>query len=158
MTLRHAAALALVGWYLMMPPLAADLDSTCGADRLLPATSDLFVSLLTWRNPSEVNMIRCDSLRHEVRYDAPMTDWSQVGSFESLAACQAEYESNQRPLNNEEVLNRGVAKMELSDEGEQHPSDESLQIRAKTVEISVRGETGGMKCVATDDPRLKGAK
>ena len=29
MKARHAAALALVGWYLMLPPMQDDLDSTC---------------------------------------------------------------------------------------------------------------------------------
>jgi hypothetical protein len=27
----HAAALALVGWYLMIPPTQKDLDDSCGA-------------------------------------------------------------------------------------------------------------------------------
>jgi hypothetical protein len=31
MKLHHAAALALVGWYLMIPPTEKDLDDSCGA-------------------------------------------------------------------------------------------------------------------------------
>ncbi len=43
---RHAAALALVGWYLMMPPMAADLDRSCRHDYLLPAMSDLLFGVI----------------------------------------------------------------------------------------------------------------
>jgi len=156
MNLRHAAALALVGWYLMVPPMAGDLDETCKSGGR-PALSDVTVALLTWTNPDVVNMRRCDRLRNELRYGAPLSDWSQAGSFETLAACEAEWESSQRySLNNEGVHSRGVAKLQLSDEGEQHPSDEDLQFRAQTVETSAREQTLSMKCIATDDPRLKG--
>jgi hypothetical protein len=151
----HATALALVGWYLMMPPMAADRDSSCESQNATFAASDLFWALLAWRSPREVNMFRCDNLRHEVLYDAPVSDWRQVGSFETLVACQAEYEKNQKPLKNEDAMSQNIAHMEFVDEGESRPSEEQIQTRGNAIELSVIGQSAGEKCIATDDPRLK---
>jgi hypothetical protein len=152
---RHTAALALVGWYLMMPPMAADLDGSCAAQDPETSVSDIFVALIARKWPSEINMIRCDSLRHEVRYDAPVSAWQQVDSFETLASCQAEYESNQKPYGNQTALTRGAAEMEFLDEGKSHPSEDELKTRARTIDGAVQAQVSGEKCIATDDPRLR---
>src|SRR5216683_5055302 len=131
---RHAATLALVGWYLMVPPMAAQLDSSCAIHDKTASASDIFGALFAWRPLGEINMIRCDALRHEVRYDAPVSDWSQAGSSETLAACEAQYNKDQKPLDNEKALSRNVAKMEFIDEGER-PSETQLQLRAETIAI-----------------------
>jgi len=42
MKVRHAAALALVGWYLMVPPSMSEMDWTCGASLSASAYHKLF--------------------------------------------------------------------------------------------------------------------
>ena len=42
MKLRHAAALALVGWYLMVPPSMSEMDWTCGDSLSAHAYHKLF--------------------------------------------------------------------------------------------------------------------
>jgi hypothetical protein len=61
---RHAAALALVGWYLMMPPFV----------RVVPDP----------RNPSR-DSVAPDS-------DVPLSKWFWSGSFDSVVACQRSQE------------------------------------------------------------------
>lgn len=63
MNSRHAAALALVGWYLMMPPFI----------KVAPGPGD----------PSRDKVP--DS-------DAPLTKWFWAGSFNSVDACQRSQE------------------------------------------------------------------
>jgi len=50
---RHAAALALVGWYLMIPPMG---------------------------------------LHVEVEYNAPLSQWDMMGSFDSADECEKAYQ------------------------------------------------------------------
>jgi hypothetical protein len=57
--LRHAAALALVGWYLMVPPIEPDV-------RKMKATSGAWV----------------------FNYDAPIGTWLLSRSFDTAAECQ----------------------------------------------------------------------
>ncbi len=68
MKLRHAAALALVSWYLMKPPL------------YVPWTG----RVRQW-----LGYLPGD---WEYDFDAPISKWSQVGEFESLDACHVEEE------------------------------------------------------------------
>ena len=88
----------------------------------------------------------------------PLSKWAQlsVSSFETSEACQAEYEKYQAPVSNEEEQSLFMAKLEFMDEAESHPSEEELQLRAKTIQIAIHRRVGGAKCIATDDPRLKG--
>ncbi len=152
---RHAAALALVGWYLMLPPMADDLDSSCFATASVPDT--------LWElSPTEVNRIRCHREGHEVQYDAPLSKWAQlsVSSFETLKACQAEYEKYEKyqapaPVDNQEEQSRFMAKLEFDDEAKSNPSEEELQLRAKTIRVAIHQRIGDAKCIETDDPRLK---
>jgi len=102
MNLRHAATLALVGWYLMKPPL------------YIPWT-DRVRQLLGY--PSE---------NWEYDRDAPISQWSQVGEFDSLAACHADEE--------------GLCRLASVSSSANPPSPLT---------------TASCVCIATDDPRLK---
>jgi hypothetical protein len=154
--LRHAAALSLVGWYLMMPPMTADLDQSCKPDHIVPAMSDLAMGLIVWTSPFVINQRRCDVARHSVEIDATIGEWQQVAEFEQLAECQARRDQNQALSGNEQALAIGVAKVELLDEGKSHPSDDELHARAELIRLSIDAQVAGEKCIATDDPRLKG--
>jgi hypothetical protein len=68
MTFRHATALALVGWYLMKPPL-----------------------YVSWTDKVR-QWFGYPSVCWDYDYDAPMSKWSQVGEFQALAECYAEQE------------------------------------------------------------------
>ncbi len=71
MKLRHAAALALVGWYLIIPPLDHSWS----------------LSLRHWINPSRVPIVdTCDP-------SAPISQWEDFGEYEKLADCQT-HENN----------------------------------------------------------------
>jgi hypothetical protein len=95
--LRHAAALALVGWYLMVPPRDARRD------RVVPDSG------------------------------APLSNWFWAGSFDSVDACQR----------NQEKEIAKVQKLELA------------QFAARRSR-SVKMDFWEARCIASDDPRLKG--
>ena len=102
---RHAATLALVGWYLMAPPLIKVGPDPRDArrDRVVP-----------------------DS-------DAPLLKWNWAGSFDSIDACQRKQEK--------EIVK--AQKLELA------------QPAAKR-DRSVEMDFWKARCIASDDPRLKG--
>lgn len=93
MTLRDAAALALVGWYLMLPPIQND----------------------SWPNT-----------------DAPLSQWSIGGSFDTAKECQDEKVDNAERT--EKTISAPPATLSLA--------------AARQALVAV--------CIATDDPRLKG--
>jgi len=97
MKLRHAAALPLVGWYLMTPPMDA---------------------------------------QHNVRSDLPLGQWAITLSFDSAKECEAE-----RSREFDHSLK------DLTDPA--NMSTDQLIRDGWKVELQ-------RKCVATDDPRLKG--
>ena len=72
MKFRHAAALALVGWYLMMPPTPLlNKPSHLGPSPLYPNGTDLPYTV----GPPDP--------------DAPISQWKSVGSFDLVAECKA---------------------------------------------------------------------
>ena len=95
MSLRHAAALALAGWYLMVPPILQEDDSV----RINP--------------------------------EAPIGQWSVLKSFDSAEACNEI----------KQTLERSNRNLEPAETNDQLKKDSALNT----------------KCIATDDPRLKGA-
>jgi len=144
---RHAAALALVGWYLMMPPSASDLDSACNGKSIF---WNVVGSLSTQqRLYSEAAM--CNRESHKLAADASLSKWKRVGFDETLAQCRARYEENQKAPPNGQVM----AKLELKDEGKENPSDEELKSRADSLTRFLQAQTAAEKCVASDDPHLK---
>jgi hypothetical protein len=50
-----------------------------------------------------------------------------------------------------------MAKTELEDEGREKPSDEELRSRASLLNSAMNLKALLEKCVASDDPRLKGS-
>jgi hypothetical protein len=67
---RHAAALALVGWYLMSAPLVT-VNRSCGADRDLGGCPVLNDYMATWD------------------IHAPIRRWEIVGTFHTEKECKA---------------------------------------------------------------------
>jgi hypothetical protein len=54
-----------------------------------------------------------------------------------------------------EELGRGVAKLELLDEGYANASDEDVKSRMVSLKATVELQFSRAKCIATDDPRFK---
>jgi hypothetical protein len=72
MKLRHAAALALVGWYLMCPPL----QSQCA-----PGVETL--RNLLGKKP--------DACETKIRnYDASISEWDQLDEYDTAAECRTQ--------------------------------------------------------------------
>jgi hypothetical protein len=97
-TVRHAAALALVGWYLMVPPLTT---STAG--------------------------------RTLVNSSAPLTAWLTIASYDTARECNAVWTDTLR------TRTAIVAAL-----GE------------KSSPFVKGGAVAAARCIASDDPRLKG--
>jgi hypothetical protein len=118
MTFRHAAALALVGWYLIEP--IPDRDG-------------------------------------KLLYEAPLTYWEQEGSFDTAAECQREREWWTREL--ERIEQKERKKSEAQKEREETEMDAMSKSQPGTARKS-RGlglkAADAAKCIASDDPRLKG--
>jgi len=98
MNLRHAAALALVGWYLMVPSLVGD-------------------------------PFRVDA-------DAPISRWEIDSSYDSASDCEA-------------ALSRAIREKGLT------YSESRRAVKAGSTAM-LHLPFGMAKCIATDDPRLKG--
>ena len=113
---RHAAALALVGWYLMVP-------------QLLPNGS--------------------------VDFKAPLSQWYQIGGFDSAAACGKERNSR---LN---IVEKGLQEAEaeiksLPDSGKRPTKEAASQVYEDYVTATNSAlETKASRCVAGNDPGLK---
>jgi hypothetical protein len=74
---RHAAALALVGWYLMIPPLTED------------------------GHPAQLSgPIRRDSV-WAVEFKAPLSKWEIKGTYDSVSQCNEYRETLSEALRNE---------------------------------------------------------
>jgi len=147
MKLSHAAALALVGWYLMMPPSAGDLDSACNGKSIFWNV----VGSLSTQGRLNSAAAKCNRESHQLAAGAPLSKWKHVGFDETLAECRARYEENQKAPPNGQLM----AKLELKDEGKANPSDEELKSRADSLTRFLKAQTAAEKCVASDDPRLK---
>jgi len=104
MNLRHATALALVGWYLIAPP--PKQSPTSGA-----------VSL---------------------DVSAPLAKWQRIDSFDTAAECRAAQAKT------------GVVAIEPDDIAILHDGDEEWWAKNAKTRIAAS------KCIARDDPRLKG--
>ena len=152
MSPRHAATLALMGWYLMMPPNACDLSSACKGESIFwnavsllrPQSESNRQSEMAWRNRVDNDLV----------LNAPLSEWHQIDEFETLTECRARYEENQKPLPNEQEQFLDLAKSELADEGAANPSGDALRSRADLLISSLRLQTSQEKCAASDDPRL----
>jgi hypothetical protein len=98
---RHAAALALVGWYLMSPLV--------------------------------------DHKAEKLLYEAPLTYWEHEGSFDTAAECERKLRDNMRVMSN---LTMSNLTMKSTD-------------RSPGYNLGLNSALAA-KCIASDDPRLKG--
>ena len=170
MSIRHAAALAAVGWYLMYPPTQRDLDGSCNFQRawnnsitdpttgedLKPIWAD-YVSVVLSRLRGEKNLDvnkvaerRCDTEGTKVAHDAPLSRWIQLGSFERLADCEDRYNAG---LSQEEGTDIEGLAATFSDVWGEGVAAHDIALGTLT---ATRSQTNAATCVAADDPRLKG--
>ncbi len=152
---RHSIALVFIGWYLMMPPMAAELDQACMQPGILK-TSTLFFSMVAGVSPREYQTARCHSLGHQVARYAPMaawpdnmSTWNKIGQFETLVACQAAYDAEQAKTVDVNQARR-EAESELASEGKRNPSQETVQRRTRENERGLATQIAGERCIATD--------
>ena|SRR5579863_3161482 len=130
MKVRHAAALALTGWYLMVPPVW---------DIVHPGACK-----------NDLHSLSC--FKALTRFDAnvPFRVWQQQGEFDRVADCHAE---GKRQLDEAKSFARIVAE-KFGDN-----FNNIGMTRQQVVDISYQAmldRDSNLQCVATDDPRLKG--
>jgi hypothetical protein len=143
------------GWYLMTPPTSGELDTSCATDRTLPAIQDLLGALIAWDSAHAIWMRRCDLERKDVKIATPVWQWNLVLETKTLDECHAGYKQAQKEERLEEARSKGVAKLELLDEGYANASDEDLKSRIASLKATVDLQYRAAECIATDDPRLK---
>jgi hypothetical protein len=152
----HAAALALIGWYLMgpsfafagwylmMPPSHADFFAAC--DGQFASTFDRVLTFIAeWRaRPDDFKVQREKCEQWELWPDPdfqtePFSQWHQRGEFETLADCQA---YRDRPLTEREKAENKIF------------ADPSNHITGELANQSTEAFFQLSRCIATDDPRL----
>ena len=80
MKTHHAAALALAGWYLMVPPSLADGSWVCG---------DGFTGLVARQVFGTEQIEKTCAIRENTAdVNAPLSRWHEVSPFETLDTCQ----------------------------------------------------------------------
>jgi hypothetical protein len=75
---RHAAALALVGWYLMVPPTMGETRWICGKDSSIAALARQW---LDWGEG-------CSTYNQVAAPGAPLSQWHRVNRFDTVAECE----------------------------------------------------------------------
>jgi hypothetical protein len=135
---RHAAALALVGWYLMMPPTQEHLDSSCSNH--MGILDSLIYSLKMEGDSDRIK--RCDREAILLVSDAPFSQWYQADEFETLAECRAEQQ--QPPTEQEKARMKSLSGLTA---GSRVSEDDLIRTQQQALTFS--------KCLASDDPRLR---
>jgi hypothetical protein len=79
MKVRHAAALALVGWYLMVPPSMRETNWLCGASLTASVSHELF---------GTGDEKECAEWAKIANANAPLSEWHETSPFETLNACE----------------------------------------------------------------------
>ena len=79
MKVRHAAALALVIWYLMAPPSMREDSWSCSGGVLATLSHDLF-------GTGDQNV--CEQWAKIADLTAPLSKWHEMASFDTLDACE----------------------------------------------------------------------
>jgi hypothetical protein len=126
MKLRHAAALALVGWYLMVPPRG--VESKDISHHLFHDTKEATDALL-----NKTAEIGPDPTQ-------PYSDWAIMSSYDTGGQCEQERRKYLEIAAN--------AKEREYRDSQGQPLSDQIKISTKQYEFAV--------CIATDDPRLKG--
>ena len=73
---RHAAALALVGWYLMVPPSMSETNWVCSASLVASVSHELF---------GTGNEKVCAEQAKIADMNAPLSEWHEASPFETLS-------------------------------------------------------------------------
>ena len=68
---RHAAALSLVGWFLIFPPTKDKIDPHCSGQQL-----------------SASEKKTCDAEAYEITTDAPLGRWQPGSTWNKLSDCE----------------------------------------------------------------------
>jgi hypothetical protein len=133
--LRHATALTLVGWYLMVPPKPSPEDAPTFAEGTSEADKNAADD--AWLAKESTPLVT-----------APLNQWSIVGSFDNAAQCSSELAYINSP--------EGVSKISPQThkpgetEKERLAVDLANSLNARIYELAAKDA----ECVATDDPRL----
>jgi len=167
-TISHAAALALIGWYLMVPPTQKDLDESCGAhgsneSTLAPvkthpetATAMDYASWLLARASGDhetgletFSERRCHTEGTEIQPDASLSEWLQLNEFESLRQCQAGLSSvGAHRSGPTKEQRKTMAEAMASVWGKEASRMADATLKART------DQERSATCIATNDPRL----
>jgi hypothetical protein len=148
---RHAAALALVGWYLMVPPIQEAVDSACQWKQMtyLGRAKGLL------RGGGDWNVIQCDIESLDLDDLAPLSRWQVAGTFDTKTECQTK---QSQPLTASEITAlEAQAQSTLDNDQTARPKEAALLpdyfvghfVRTRQTAIQLS------QCIATDDPRLK---
>jgi hypothetical protein len=148
---RHAVALALAGWYLILPPTQEMTDPACNWHH------STFIGGITalLRGGSDWNIVICDRESLLLDTSAPLSEWDSGGAFETLAECQAE---QQKPLSASEKARVASAEgLAFDDDRKLRPEaahllpDDFVKLALESRETALMAS----RCIASDDPRLK---
>ena len=152
---RHAAALALVGWYLMLPPTQEMVDSACEWHH--PTVSGWIKALIRGGGfESDWNVVQCDLESLQLDTSAPLSEWDSGGAFETLAECQA---AQQRPFTDAEKASVASVAQLAFDESRANRGEAGRRLPDDFVKLSLTSREAALLnsgCIASDDPRLKG--
>jgi hypothetical protein len=154
---RHATALTLVGWYLMVPPTLRGSDPAC-------QDKPSVIGRLVASSRGDKNALRCADEAGQLASGAPLSDWNQEGEFETLTDCRTERghqltaaEAKQRAATNA-VPAKSVDPYGLVKHGLLWDPDAKKEIERINQESATRvapALLAASKCIASDDPRLK---
>jgi hypothetical protein len=138
LNLRHAAALALVGWYLMVPPVKQTYS--WGDD--IHYWLDRLPGILPQGQAPFTAAAKCTR-------NAPISEGTQSDEFESLAECKSAAEGFPAKTKQEiENVEKG-----LQQEVPGHPGKSAEENREDQEETLCAYYA---QCIATEDPRLRG--
>jgi hypothetical protein len=104
---------------------------------------DRVTALIGRDDANKVHARRCDQEGIEVALDAPLSAWSQSGEFETLKECKVEQE---KPMTEQDRMQTALALSVMRESGVTKDALMSSLNLART----------STKCIASDDPRLKG--
>ncbi len=86
MSLRHTVAIALVGWYLMVPPNLAKTSCSC-AEGFEGRIFDAWIG-------ANKRMDNCTKWGKVADFDTPFSQWSGIGVFDTYPECEAQRGKN----------------------------------------------------------------
>ena len=141
---RHAAALALVGWYLMTPPTTEGLNPVCSG---VPSIYNSVAAFIFGKsNADQIKACYGQATFMGLRRKAPLSEWYQEDEFETLADCRKE-QSNLNKQPNGLVKYNVEIHLAGSTTGSRLLEHDLREVQAQAALDS--------RCVASDDPRLK---